>query len=410
MTADRSPDTALQTRMLADVAAAGAWAPDASFGLRRVAELLVPGLADWCAIDLVEDETTYRRLTVVHADPQRHARGAGLLGLWVPDPGRPGVAGVVRTGQPYLATDESDAAGLVAGDDSAGARLVSELGVAGYVSVPLGVDDRTFGVLTLVVADDRRRLADGDVAFAQTLARLAGPSIANARLQRALDDTNRRQDELLAVLSHQLRTPLTAMLAWLQLVRRLDTGAAVHALDTIERNGRALGRLIDDLLDTARILTGKVSIERRPLDLACLVTGAVAGQRTAARVKGVRLDTDLGSLDARYVGDRRRLEQVLAALLDNALRFTPAGGHVVARLDGDGRGARIRVIDSGRGIPAALLPHVFDSFRRGEENAGLGLGLAVARDLVTMHGGTLEAASDGVDRGATFTVRLPLPT
>ncbi len=410
MTADRSPDAALQTRMLADVAEAVAWAPDASSALRRVAELLVPGLADWCAIDLVEDEMTCRRLTVVHADPRRHARSAGLLGLWAPDPGQPGVAGVVRTGQPHLSTDGSGAAALVSVNDSAGARLVRELGVAGYVSVPLRVDDHPLGALTLVVADDRRRLADGDVAFAQTLARLAGLSIANARLQRALADTSRRQDELLAVLSHQLRTPLTAMLAWLQLVRRLDTGAAVHAFDTIERNGRALGRLIDDLMDTARILTGKVSIERRPLDLASLVTGAVAGQRAAARVKGVRLDADLGSLEARYVGDRRRLEQVLAALLDNALRFTPAGGHVVARLDGDGRRARIRVTDSGRGIPAPLLPHVFDSFRRGDENGGLGLGLAVARDLVTMHGGTLEAASDGPDRGATFTVRLPLST
>lgn len=410
MNADESLDAALQTRMLADVAEAVAWAPDASSALRRVAELLVPGLADWCAIDLVEDETTCRRLTVVHADPRRHARGVGLLGVWAPDPSRPGIARVVRTGQPHLAADRADAAALVSSDDTAGAHLVSELGVAGYVSVPLRIDDRPLGALTLVVADDRRRLADGDVAFAQTLARLVALSIANARLQHALADSSRRQDELLAVLSHQLRTPLTAMLAWLQLVRRLDTGAAAHALDTIERNGRALGRLIDDLMDTARILTGKVSIERQPLDLTGLVTQAVASQRAAARLKGVRLDIDLDPVDARYAGDRRRLEQVLAVLLDNAVRFTPPGGNIVARLDGDGRHARIRVIDSGRGIPAALLPQVFDSFRRGDRDAGLGLGLAVARDLVTLHGGTLEAASAGADRGATFTVRLPLST
>ena len=407
---DRSFDAALQTRMLADVAAAVAWAPDASSALRRVAELLVPGLADWCAIDLVEDETTCRRVTVVHADPRQHARGAGLLGLWAPDPGRPGVARVVRTGRPHLVADGSDAAALVSSNDSAGARLVSELGVVSYVSVPLRVDDRPLGALTLVVADDRRRLADGDVAFAQTLARLAGLCVANERLQYIRADTSRHHDELLAVLSHQLRTPLTAMLAWLQVVRRLDTGAAVHALDTIERNGRALGRLVDDLLDTARILTGKISIERRPLDLTSLVTGAVASQRTAARAKGVRLELDLDPLHAGYAGDRRRLEQILAALLDNALKFTPAGGRVVARLDADDRRARIRVIDSGRGIPAALLPHVFDSFRRSDRDAGLGLGLAVARDLVTLHGGTLEAASGGADRGATFTVRLPLST
>ncbi len=409
--ADRTFDDAQRMRLLADVAGTVAWAPDAPAALRRVAELMVPRLADWCAIDVREGETTYRRLVVVHADPHWQGRAAALLGPWAPDPGRPGVARVVRTGESQLATD-ADATALVPSGDAERERLVTELGVARYVSVPLRVDVRPLGALTLVITDTRHGFVDGDVTFVETLARVAGLAVANARLERELIDANRRQDNLLAAFSHQLRTPLTAMLGWLQLARRLEPPAAARALDTIERNGRALSRLIDDLIDTARILTGKVSIERRPLNLAGLVEHAVAAQLGPARDKGVRLDAELDHGSAGYAGDRARLEQVVAVLLANAVKFTPPGGRVVARLDGDATCARIQVSDSGRGIPADLLPHVFDLFRRGADEAGdsgLGLGLAIVRGLVGLHGGTLEAASEGPDRGATFTVLLPRP-
>jgi signal transduction histidine kinase len=408
--ADRTFDDAQRMRVLADVAGAVAWAPDARSGLRRVAELMVPTLADWCAIDILEGEATYRRLAVVHVDAQWQGRVDALLGPWAPDPHRIGVARVVRTGECEIAADASAAAALVPSGDAERERLVAQLGVAGYVSVPLLFNARPFGALTLVVTDGRRRFADGDIALAQTLARVAGLAVANARLEHELADTNRRQDDLLAALSHQLRTPLTAMLAWLQLARRPDADESARALETIERNGRVLGRRIDDLMDTARILTGKVDIERRPLDLAGIVEQAVMSQREVARDKGVRLDIELHSPAAGYVGDRARLEQIVAVLLDNAVKFTPPGGHVVAQLDGDGSRARIRVTDSGRGIPAELLPHVFELFRRGigePGDPGLGLGLAMVRGLVTLHGGTVEAASQGADRGATFTVLLP---
>jgi signal transduction histidine kinase len=407
--ADRTFDDAQRKRLLADVAATVAWAPDAAAALRRVAELMVPRLADWCAIDVLEGETSYRRLAVIHADPHWQERVAALLGPWAPDPRRAGVARVVRTGESQVATD-ADATALVPSGDAERERLVTELGIAQYVSVPLRIDERPLGALTLVITDARHRFADDDLALAETLARVAGLAVANARLEVALTDTNRRQDDLLAALSHQLRTPLTAMLGWLQLARRLEPEAAAHALDTIERNGRLLGRLIDELIDTARILTGKVSIERRPLNLARLVEHAVAAQLEAARDKGVRLDTEVDPDDAGYSGDRARLEQVVAVLLANAVKFTPPGGRVVARLDGDAARARIRVTDTGGGTPAELLPHVFELFRRGADeprDQGLGLGLAIVRGLVGLHGGTVEAASEGADRGATFTVLLP---
>ncbi|HXD96590.1 MAG TPA: GAF domain-containing sensor histidine kinase [Candidatus Acidoferrum sp.] len=410
MIADRSFDDAQRIRVLADVAGAVAWASDARAALRRVAELMVPTLADWCAVDILEGEATYRRLAVVHVDAQWQGRVDALLGPWAPDPDRVGVARVVRTGESQIAAEASAAAALVPSGDAERERLVTQLGVAGYVSVPMLFNARPFGALTLVVADARRRFADGDVALVETLARMAGLAVANARLEHELADTHRRQDDLLAALSHQLRTPLTAMLAWLHLARRPDADGSARALETIERNGRVLGRRIDELMDTARILTGKVDIDRRPLDLAGIVEHAVLSQRGVARHKGVRLDIELQAPAAGYVGDRARVEQIVVVLLANAVKFTPSGGRVVARLDGDGSRARIRVTDSGRGISAELLPHVFELFRRGPSepgDPGLGLGLAMVRGLVKLHGGTVEAASEGVDRGATFTVLLP---
>jgi signal transduction histidine kinase len=406
--ADRTFDDAQRMHLLADVAGTIAWAPDPRVALPRVAELTVPRLGDWCVVDVLEGEATYRRVAIVHADARWRERVPALLGPWAPDPDRPGVARVVRTGQTQIA-GASGAMALVPCDDAAGERLVADLGLGGYVSAPLRIDARPLGALTLVVADARRRFSDEDVALVETVARMAALTVAHACVVRDLAEANRRQDDLLAAISHQLRTPLTAMLGWLQLARRLEGAEASRALDTIERNGRLLSRLIDDLIDAARILTGKIAVDRRPLNLAAVVRHAVESQRGAAHDKGVRLHTELPDA-APYAGDPARLEQVVVVLLANAVKFTPAGGRVVARLDGDTRHARIQVSDTGRGIPEEVLPHVFERFRRdGHEPAepGLGLGLAIVRGLVTLHGGTIEAASAGADRGATFTIHLP---
>jgi signal transduction histidine kinase len=408
---DRPFDDAQRQHLLADVAGAIAWAPDAQVALRRVAELAVPHLADWCTVDVLESEATYRRLAVVHAESRWRDHVGALLGPWTPDPSRRGVARVVRTGEREVAVDVSDAAALVPTGDAQHERLVAELGVASYVSVPLLAHARPLGALTLVVANPLRRFEASDVALAETLARMAALAVANARLDRELTDVSRRQDDLLAAVSHQLRTPLTAMLAWLQLTRHGgDAAATARALDTIERNGRILARLIDELMDTARILIGKADIVRRPVDLTAIVERAIAGQLAAARDKHVRVDTALDLVVGTYLGDRERLEQVVAELMANALKFTPVGGRIVVQLDGDTTRARIRVSDSGRGISREVLPHVFELFRRGVgdlADEGLGLGLAIVRGLVALHGGTVEAASEGEDRGATFTVILP---
>jgi signal transduction histidine kinase len=286
--------------------------------------------------------------------------------------------------------------------------LVGELGVAGYVSVPLRTDARALGALTLVATTPERRFSEADVSLAETLARMAALPIAQARLGHELAAINRRQDDVLAAISHELRTPLTAIMAWLQLLHHGgDAATTTRALDTIERNGRLLGRLIDDLMDTSHLVMGKLRVERRPVNLVAIVHAAIAEAAPAAHTSGVHLETEVDPAVGRYTGDRGRLTQIVTALLSNAVRFTPSGGRVVVSLDGDARHARLRVCDTGRGIEPELLPHVFDAFRRDERTSGLGLGLAMVRGLVELHGGTVDAASAGPGLGATFTVRLP---
>ncbi len=228
---------------------------------------------------------------------------------------------------------------------------------------------------------------------------------------------SRAKDVFLATLSHELRTPLTAMLGWIRMVRggKLDAPTTARALEAIERNTRAQMQLIEDLLDVSRITSGKLRLDLRPVDLAAAVESAVDSVRPAAQAKRIRLDVDLTPLGGTVLGDRDRLQQVAWNLLSNAIKFTPEEGLVTVRLEPTPHRARLVVRDTGRGIDPEVLPRLFEPFRQAEEpatrrHAGLGLGLAIVRHLVELHGGTVTAASEGKGRGATFTVELPLAT
>jgi signal transduction histidine kinase len=405
---DHALDDHQRAELLADVAGAVAWCPDPPTAVRRVAELAVPRLADWCAVDVLEGETAYRRLAVAHADPRCRAHAEQLLGRWQPDAQPRGVAWVMRTGEAAMAADGVDPRALVPATHPDAERLARELGMGAYLSVPLRAESRPLGALTLVAASPSRRFDDADVSLAKTLARMIALPLAQARLDRELAAVNRRQDDVLAILSHELRTPLTAMMAWLQLLHHgANETETARALSIIERNGRLLSRLIDDLMDTSSIVLGRLRVERQPVDLAAVVHHAAIELADGARDKGVRMDVEVDASAGRYVGDRVRLEQLVVALLSNAVKFTPPGGRVVIRLDGDATHARLTVSDTGCGIARELLPYVFDVFRRDERAPGLGIGLARVRGLVALHGGTVQASSEGIDLGATFTVTLP---
>jgi PAS domain S-box-containing protein len=233
--------------------------------------------------------------------------------------------------------------------------------------------------------------------------------------RRRAEEANRLKDDFLATLSHELRTPLTAILGWSSMLRggQLEGERAARAIETIERNARAQTQLVDDLLDVSRIITGKLRIEAVPVDLSAVVEAAAAVVRPAAAAKDVSLDVRVEADDATAEGDPDRLQQVVWNLLSNAVKFTPAGGAVEARVRRAGSQMEVAVSDTGAGIPAEFLPHVFERFRQADmgttrRHGGLGLGLAIVRHLVELHGGAVVAESGGAGRGSTFTVRLPV--
>ncbi len=235
------------------------------------------------------------------------------------------------------------------------------------------------------------------------------------RVEDELREANRLKDEFLSTLSHELRTPLTSILGWTGMMRsgRLDAEASRRALETIERNGRAQSQLIEDLLDTSRIVTGKLRLNVRAVDLASIITAATDTARPAAEAKEIRLQTLLDPSAGPISGDPDRLQQVVWNLLSNAIKFTPKRGRVQVRLERVNSHVEIVVSDSGKGISTEFLPHVFDRFRQAEQtttrsHGGLGLGLSIVRQLVELHGGSVQVESEGKGHGTTFTVSLPL--
>jgi len=230
-----------------------------------------------------------------------------------------------------------------------------------------------------------------------------------------LREANRIKDEFLAVMSHELRTPLNSVLGWAHLVRTgaLDEPTSKRALQTIERNTRLLGQMIEDLLDVSRIMTGKLRLDVRPIELGPVIEAALEAVRPAIDAKNIRLVTLLDPSVGVVSGDPDRLQQVVWNLLSNAIKFTPSQGHVEVRLSRAGSSACITVADSGEGIGEEFLPFVFDRFRQADstfsrQHGGLGIGLAIVRHLVEMHGGSVSAESPGKGKGSTFTVSFPL--
>jgi PAS domain S-box-containing protein len=226
---------------------------------------------------------------------------------------------------------------------------------------------------------------------------------------------NRAKDEFLATVSHELRTPLNAMVGWTRMLRarRLTPQKQERALETIERNAQAQAELIEDLLDVSRIITGKLRLDLGPVDLRAVIDAAMESLRPAAESKGITLERKVGDLPQSLIGDPARLEQVVWNLLSNAVKFTPVGGRVEARLGRVDNMVEIAIADNGRGIEPSFMPFVFERFRQYDGSSkrahgGLGLGLAIVRHLVELHGGTVEVESPGPGAGATFAVRLPI--
>jgi PAS domain S-box-containing protein len=229
------------------------------------------------------------------------------------------------------------------------------------------------------------------------------------------EEATRLKDEFLANLSHELRTPMNAIIGWTHLLKtgRLDDAQRQRAMESIDRGARSQAKLIEDLLDVSRIVSGKLSLTMTPVDLRAVLSAAIDSQRPASQTKNIRLDMNVTAPDFAVLGDVGRLQQVFLNILSNALKFTPAGGQVHVSLESTPDSARVSIADTGEGIAPEFLPYVFDRFRQADgtstrNHMGLGLGLAIVKHVVEMHGGTVIARSEGVGKGATFIVTLPL--
>ena len=240
---------------------------------------------------------------------------------------------------------------------------------------------------------------------------LVGEQMARAEAETA----NRMKDEFLATVSHEIRTPLNAIIGWSHLLRtgRLDEAAAARAVETIDRNAKSQAQLIEDILDVSRMITGKLRLNNEPVDIASVINAAIDSVQLAIDSKDLKLEVTLNPSARHTLGDASRLQQVVWNLLANAIKFTPSGGRIEVKVERAGRSLQIRVSDTGQGIGADFLPFIFDRFRQADgtttrEHGGLGLGLAIVRHLVELHGGTIKADSSGEGKGATFIINLPL--
>jgi PAS domain S-box-containing protein len=230
------------------------------------------------------------------------------------------------------------------------------------------------------------------------------------RQEELLKEANRAKDEFLAMVSHELRTPLNAILGWARIAQR-DPASTRRALEIVERNARHQAKLIDDLLDLSRIVSGKLRLDITSVHIPHVISTAVESLRLAAEAKGVALEPQLDAELPLVAGDGQRLHQVICNLIGNSIKFTPAGGRVVVNARQASSSIEIRVSDTGKGIHPKFMPHLFEAFRQGEGTSvrsGLGLGLAIVRHLVELHGGTVRAHSEGEGKGATLSISLPV--
>jgi signal transduction histidine kinase len=376
--------------------------------LASVARLAVPAVADWCAVDAAEGLAAGEPpLAVAHADPRKLARALDWRRRWPPAPSAStGVPAVIRTGRSELYEEIDDALLARAAADPEQLEVARELGMTSAMIVPLSARGRTLGALSFVSTRRGRRYGPADLAMAEELGRRAGIAVDNARLFQDAQRAIRARDEVLAVVSHDLKNPLESVLLSASLLLRAPEPAQVRRYaEAVHRSAARMDRLIRELLDLSRMDAGRFTVELRPERLEGIVEEALALLAPVAQERGVTLSASGAPLGDAVSCDRERILQVLSNLVGNALSFSPRGGRVAVVLSLTAREARVEVRDDGPGIPPEDLPNVFDRFWK-SRSRGTGLGLAIVKGIVDAHGGSVQVESR-VGAGSAFSFTLP---
>lgn len=416
------------SRFLADAAEALNGSLEYENTLTRVTRMVVPFLADLCTVSLLDTQGGFYRLALTHVDPRLEAilrahkeASAGLPGGCVPRPclleQRNPLSERILAGQPVLVprfTEEDLDALQLDPDDLDIVRLAK---TQSYMVVPLSARGRILGALFFASSSGYscRTYDERDLELAMEIARRAGIAIDNARLYKELEIADRRKDEFLATLAHELRNPMAAISNAMQILELPDINAEMRAraLVIARRQLRQQARLVDDLLDVSRLTRGKISLRNEPVDIAVVMAEAAEVYRPLLALKRQSLVVETMEQPLCVDGDPIRLQQIVSNLLDNAAKYSPEGGHIWMRASREpGDQVVISVRDEGTGIAADMLPHVFELFVQeapapGMQRSGLGIGLTIVKQLVELHGGQVEATSPGPGKGSEITVHLP---
>jgi signal transduction histidine kinase len=381
-------------------------------------------------VDLVDGTSgKTRQVAVAHVDPNKVKFAVELGERYPPDPATTnGVPQVIRSGKSELYAEIPQELLEAGARDSEHLQIIRELDLKSAMVVALRAHGRTFGAMSFVYAGSERRYSPDDLTFAEELARRAALAIENALALKEAEDArarerwlrseaeraNRAKDEFLATVSHELRTPLNAILGWTLTARGRHPPEDIDkALAVVERNARAQATLIEDVLDVSRIISGKLALNLGPTNVASAARAAIETISPAADAKGITLTSEISDEGLTITADADRLQQVVWNLLSNAVKFTPKGGKVALAVSRNGSEVVLQVTDTGEGIQPENLGLIFEAFHQADasttrRHGGLGLGLSIVKQLVFAHGGTVRATSDGIGRGASFIVRLPL--
>ncbi|MGB5960059.1 MAG: response regulator [Coleofasciculaceae cyanobacterium] len=404
-------------RFLSEASAVLSASLDYKITLDNLAQITVPILGDFCIFDVIGADEQIQRVAWRHHDPAKQAWFEQVQHHIPASSAKnhPAIKALLLGESCFVAEVTEQWLQEMAFSEQY-LQFVKDVELQSLLLVPLVAHNQIFGALTLgLTTSSGRHYSLADLSLAEDLARRAGLALANARLYRESQETNRMKDEFLATLSHELRSPLNSMLGWAKLLntRSFDAATTKRAMEVIERNARTQAQLVEDLLDVSRIIQGKFRLEVRPVQLLDVVESALETVRPAAEAKEIRLIPVLDPGVSAIAGDSTRLQQVFWNLLSNAIKFTPKGGQVQVGLQEVEGYLEIAIADTGQGISPEFVPYVFERFRQGDSSitrsfSGLGLGLAIVRHLVELHGGTVQAQSQGEDLGSTFTVKLPM--
>ncbi len=383
--------------------------------LRTFADLAVPYLADWCCIHRVHNDGSIYPLVVLHSELSKVKLGWNLARQYPVRDRDWSLEQVMQMKQPILLANLSDSLLTTHTDHAEHFQCLQELGLHSCMVVPLIVHHQVFAIIGFATAESGREYSQTDLHLVQELTMRAALAIENAQLYREAQTANRMKDEFLATLSHELRSPLNAILGWTRLLntRKFNEATTARAMETIERSATTQAQLVEDLLNVSQMIRGKLRLNIQSMDLTRAIQSEIDTVQPSASAKNIQIqflfEPEIGLIS----GDPERLQQVVWNLLSNAVKFTPENGRITISLGRCHSHIQFIITDTGKGIDPEFAPFVFDRFRQADGSStrtysGLGLGLAIVRHLVELHGGTVNVSSKGENQGSRFTIKLPL--